>query len=419
MKLVGIDIHNFRCFENIKAEGFHDQMNVIIANNGGGKTAFLDALIMIVSTFLNRIAEGQSKTPKRGDIRLKFLENSIEKATPLVLKARIDVGENKMIEFSRELNSEKGKLTTMNAKDFILWGEDQNIKVKKGIDVKLPLLSYYATGRIFTERKNTGTEAGGSRLRGYYNATETTSNYVFIKKWFKTEELKRLQSKESSLIQYNEAGLESVKHVLVNAIESALECYYDIEYDDISFYFSDKRRLPVFMLSDGYRSIISLFVDIATRCFLLNPNLGKEAPILTKGIVMIDEIDLHLHPSWQRGIVGKLQQCFPNIQFFVTTHSPQVLSSVKNGYIYQVSPQELRKMDTVYGQDSNYILRASMEVAERPVEVWEKIELYNKLVDEGKGNEEQAKSLRKEIEDIFGENPVELIESDLKLGLIK
>ncbi|WP_240623971.1 AAA family ATPase [Ahniella affigens] len=87
-------------------------------------------------------------------------------------------------------------------------------------------------------------------------------------------------------------------------------------------------ELPVGMLSDGIRSMLTLVADVAFRAVKLNPNFGPYAPTEVQGIVLIDEVDMHLHPAWQQTVLSSLQEAFPRIQFIVTTHSPQVLSTV-------------------------------------------------------------------------------------------
>ncbi|MGB8922932.1 MAG: AAA family ATPase [Pseudomonas sp.] len=87
--------------------------------------------------------------------------------------------------------------------------------------------------------------------------------------------------------------------------------------------------LKVSQLSDGIRNIVALAADIAYRCIKLNPHLGITAPHQCTGVVLIDEVDMHLHPAWQQTVIPDLLGAFPNIQFIVTTHSPQVITSVQ------------------------------------------------------------------------------------------
>ena len=105
--------------------------------------------------------------------------------------------------------------------------------------------------------------------------------------------------------------------------------------------------MPFHLLSDGYRNMIGMVADIAYRAAVLNPQLGSEAAKLTPGIVLIDEIDLHLHPKWQRRVVEDLKRTFPKIQFFATTHSPFIIQSLKANELIN-----LDNRDGEYGKKS-------------------------------------------------------------------
>lgn len=89
--------------------------------------------------------------------------------------------------------------------------------------------------------------------------------------------------------------------------------------------------LPFQMLSDGYRNVIKIILDIATRMCILNPYLKGEALKKTSEIVLIDEVDLSLHPTWQKRIMGILKEQFPRIQFICATHSPFIIQSLEEG----------------------------------------------------------------------------------------
>ena len=88
-------------------------------------------------------------------------------------------------------------------------------------------------------------------------------------------------------------------------------------------------RMPVSQLSDGYKCTISLIADIAYRMAILNPQLLNKVLVETEGIILIDEVDLHLHPKWQKRILKDLMDIFPKVQFIVSTHAPEVINSVK------------------------------------------------------------------------------------------
>ena len=107
--------------------------------------------------------------------------------------------------------------------------------------------------------------------------------------------------------------------------------YWDLEWDELTIDVtigSHPQRLPFHLLSDGYRNVVGMAADIAYRMATLNPDLLERVIGETPGIVMIDEIDLHLHPKWQRQVVGHLLRTFPQVQFVATTHSPFIIQSL-------------------------------------------------------------------------------------------
>jgi predicted ATP-binding protein involved in virulence len=116
-------------------------------------------------------------------------------------------------------------------------------------------------------------------------------------------------------------------------------------------------------LSEGEKMLIQLIADISRRLTLANPSL--ENPLEGTGIILIDEIELHLHPKWQRNILPALTKTFPNIQFIVTTHSPQVLSNVPNGSVFAIEDGKVHPVNS-FGQDSNSLLWKNFNITEHP-----------------------------------------------------
>jgi predicted ATP-binding protein involved in virulence len=157
-------------------------------------------------------------------------------------------------------------------------------------------------------------------------------------------------------------------------------------------------------LSDGEKNLIALVGDIARRLSIANPN--DEEPLKGDGIILIDEVDLHLHPAWQRLIIPKLTELFPNCQFFVTTHSPQVLSHVKpeNIFLLKNKNNELSwtKPEESYGKNTDRILEDILGVDARPKEEKDTLRLIYELIQ--KNDIENAKSKIKELESLIGKD---------------
>jgi predicted ATP-binding protein involved in virulence len=162
-------------------------------------------------------------------------------------------------------------------------------------------------------------------MLGYVNCLDPTSNPNVLMRWLKTMEIAALQRGESILV------LDAVKTAIANCLEDCQSVRYDILEDELITTFNDGRILPFRMLSDGFRNIFGMVADIAYRAAVLNPQLGRDAAQQTSGIVLIDEIDLHLHPKWQRRVVDDLKKTFPKIQFVATTHSPFIIQSLREG----------------------------------------------------------------------------------------
>ena len=160
--------------------------------------------------------------------------------------------------------------------------------------------------------------------------------------------------------------------------------------------FEDGRAAPWSELSDGYHVFTALVADIARRAVMLNEFDGAEAPAKVEGVVLIDEIDLHLHPRWQREALPRLRDVFPKLQLIVTTHSPQVLSSAENRQVRQLidsRPQEHGVF--VEGRDTNAILREYMHTEDRSAEGTAALRSLHDCIDQGR--HEEAVKLYEEL----------------------
>ncbi len=182
----------------------------------------------------------------------------------------------------------------------------------------------------------------------------------------------------------------------------------------------DNETLRLNQLSSGEINLLMLISDITRRLlsiFELNSLYSSQEEIVTteeiqqsEGIVLIDEIELHLHPKWQRNIVPALTKTFPNIQFIITTHSPQVLSYVPNGSAFSIENGKAYPVHS-YGRDNEWILETIMNDIARPKEIQEKLDELFDLVKANKIDE--AKQLRREIASSIGEDEGELLKADI------
>ncbi|MCX6380127.1 MAG: AAA family ATPase, partial [Armatimonadetes bacterium] len=171
-------------------------------------------------------------------------------------------------------------------------------------------------------------------------------------------------------------------------------------------------RLLINQLSDGEKCLIAMVGDIARRYAIANPNLTN--PLEGYGVAMIDEIELHLHPGWQRAIIPRLESAFPNCQFIVTTHSPQVISEVKKEGVYLLKKDgTVERPSSSYGRDSNSILEELMGVSERPEKFVNLIKQIYREIDSGEID--KAKAFTQELLNEVGEDEPELVRLNMLL----
>ncbi|MFC4995656.1 AAA family ATPase [Rubritalea tangerina] len=157
------------------------------------------------------------------------------------------------------------------------------------------------------------------------------------------------------------------------------------------------QELDVRQLSQGEKSLMALVGDISRRLAMMNPSL--ENPLHGNGIILIDEVDMHLHPRWQRKIVTNLRRAFPKCQFILTTHSPLVISDPKNVNTLMLDNGEMRHVENLYGLDANLVLSREMGVPVRNAEVDHAIDTIYELIQDNELDlaEERLKDLRLDL----------------------
>ncbi len=322
MRIDKLTVKNFRGFAEQSFE-FNKQFNILIGDNATGKTSILDALSIAMGSFLLGIKDVSGRHIRGEDIRYIFSKEGGRThkrwLTPVEVKTSgFVLGKN--IEWSRELKSVKGRTTAIDAKAIKSLAEKAQEKIINSENEILPLLSYYGTSRLWIQKKDTEQDARLSReALAYLNALEHESDHKMFFKWFvKNQRIERQKGSNKQLL--------AVKKAMLGMIDDCEDIIFDEEHEELIVKFKNGEMYLFSSLSDGQRNLLGLAADVAYRMALLNPRL-EDKICETNGIVLIDELDLHLHPKWQREIVGKLKAAFSNIQFFATTHSPFIVQS--------------------------------------------------------------------------------------------
>lgn len=404
MVIKRVNLKNFRGFEDISVK-FSPHFNVIIGDNGSGKTALINGLTVAMSSFFLGIDGVPSRSIHLNDIRLANYENSYEYQLPVevISSGRIASQE---LEWSREVVSKGGATRRKNAQNIKKVAQSLQRQVRAGQHVDLPLIAYFPAGRMWEIPAKTSLVHQGSRLRGYEKAILPTANYKFLSEWFKTKELAALQHGKEMF------ELNVVRRAVRHCIEECENIYYDMTTDALVMKLTDGTILPFNCLSDGFKNMMAIVSDIAYRCVTLNPHLRQNA-LLSSGVVLIDEVDLHLHPSWQTRIVGNLASTFPHIQFIVTTHSALILRALtETDKIIKLQDNTINYISHTYGRDVDDLLRYAMDTTIKNQD----LEDYIELIEMGRGASDEAAQLRAKIERLSGPDYHKLAEADALLA---
>lgn len=354
MRIKNIDIKNFRCYEAATLN-FHPHINIMVGVNGTGKTSVLEAIRILLGGIYCEIDKVENKitmpTITEDDVRLHNLEFQFDSKIEGSMELDAHLAHNQEATWDRWLEKKGGKTKFRKSKDVKALSSRIQEIIRHGEKEAVPLIAYYSTDRYKKEKRNTGFEADGSRLRGYYNALDTMSNSWFFLNIIRTETYAEIQEGTSSPI------LKLVYDVIRQCVPNCKELQHNIKQDRLIIKLDNGEQMPYGALSDGVRSVLSLAMELALRCYLLNPYLGENAAKLTSGVVLIDEIDLHLHPEWQLHIVNDLAKVFPRVQFIMSTHAPLVISSIKEGKIFSIADQQVYDFPNQYGQKTDQILK--------------------------------------------------------------
>ncbi|PWQ96581.1 AAA family ATPase [Leucothrix pacifica] len=426
MKIERLYLSNFRRFRELEIS-FDSKLTVLVARNGQGKTTILDAATAALGPFTGAFDLGKSKHIEVRDARYLRKEDrsDSEQQFPVVIKADFDLLDEPVI---RELNSVKSKTTTKGSAHLNKLGKDLMEQVRQLQDINLPMLAYYGSGRLWNSHKNMQRKAvlSESRSMGYEDCFSSASSFTQVQQWMSKATFAALQQQsmeayEGYPLQDQIDGIkQTVNRVLQNQEWSGF--HYSMQHEELAMTHADLGVLPVSLLSDGVRAMVSLVADMAWRCAKLNPYLGKDAQTKAKGIVFIDEVDMHLHPQWQQTVIGSLRESFPNIQFIVTTHSPQVLSTVPAECIRVLKNQtdsetgELESTAKAPGHQSLGVASADVMATIQGVDPIPDVEPahwlteFKSLITNSQLETERAQELKDKIMDHFGEHHQEWLE---------
>lgn len=413
MRIDNIKITNFKNFSEANLH-FEKGVNLLVGSNGSGKTSILEAINVAIGAFfgsqeqkLHRVIEFDEIKITRG---IRARTSTIAANTELIGK-----------EWSRTIK----KSTKANDKKLIKSASDYGYSFFNKFEdpndeTVAPILAFYSTQRLFKDAYLSGKQkydVANGRRNGYLQCLKENAIKSVINEWLGNAVTKRatLQIKKIENIDFVLDNVEqAIKKTLITLLHLPanfnLEIYQDPYFDNELFVSYDKEHnLPISYYSDGFRNILYLIIDIVWRISQLNPWLSSLEEISEKafGVITIDEIDLHLHPKWQAQVISLIQLLFPNIQFFITTHSPTVVANFQNGSLYIIDNSEVNKCgDKYFGKQINNILRNILGASDRHIPTQHQVDLLFRYIDEN--NREQYTPLLQSLIDLLGMEDAEI-----------
>lgn len=361
IQLNRLHLRNFRGLRETDIS-FDERLTVFIGNNGAGKTTVLDGLAYFLK-YLESLITGMGYNPNITG--LKDLDVNIH-ASEAELSLEMELNDAvHSLHIGINRDSFEIPVSSTQVGDDSIYDLQTEVYegLGKGQKMHLPVLAYYGANSLTIRPDDiAGNEAVENEYRGIYNAYKnglSASGFRFqdFFKWFDLQQKIGLQKGKND-------KLDAVRVAISAMLSEGDIAYGDLHVDwnetgDILELPKGDDRLNVLMLSSGEKTLLTLVADLARRLAIANPH---SASPLTEGagIVLIDEIDLHLHPRWQRRVVPKLLEIFPKVQFVVTTHSPVILTEIASKHIRILDDGKVYGAEESLGRKVDYSLSVLM-----------------------------------------------------------
>lgn len=368
MRIGTLFLNDFRGIRELKLD-LKGRNTILFGINGAGKTTILSAVNLLYSSIINRIVNQRFKQK----IKLELADIKSGKASAKIAADFIFEKEEESYHYFRKISHDNKRIHSLSQLEKLVHhfeelyvGEsivdEENNLVIKNPDFNLPIFVNYGVNRLVLKtplRARTGSEF--TQYSAFEGAIKNQIAFEKLFEWFLEQELFETQKQKADR-KYEDKSLGAVKKAML----AMLDGYTDIHI--VARPYSMKvtkgsEILDILQLSDGEKCTLALFGDLARRLALANPSL--ENPLMGSGVVLIDEVELHMHTSWQRKVVGVLKDTFPNVQFVITTHSPQVLGEIGDDFniislFKETDNIQCDFISSLYGLDSNTVLEDAL-----------------------------------------------------------
>ena len=460
MKLAKIDITYFRCFESLPVK-LHPDINVFVGANGAGKSSILDAIaIALYEIVAANGGGGKSQRKMQGAALLPtdiYIDptvlNAFVKLKPFVqiramasdyyyiddnsLKPVLD--EESVLEWTEHITyrpptsfsydtSASERVSELHRYITHLWEE---IRKSPQALIPFPVVAYYRATRRMGGMPELGDifKLDLARNKAFVSALDAAANFTAMCQWFYLREnaefRANVNAQNGDSTEF--ADLRAVRQALKLTIEGLERVYFDGSPPrlmvEIREFDGNTRAFELAQLSDGYRNLLALVLDFARRLAQANPNWPN--PLEAPGILLIDEIELHLHPRWQQQVIPALRAAFPNTQLIVSTHSPAVLTTVRREHIKLLGAdhqfEQIPNDVGTYGADNSRVLAEVFGTYPRPQNIGTVniLREYLQLIEKNDGETDKAKIKRKELDTALGTSDPDLLRADLRIKQLK
>lgn len=410
MILKKLHISNFKMFEEITLE-FKPGFNLLLGDNGVGKTTVLEAATVAVSGFLAGMEDVSTRNIYKDDIHYQIVKdnngipNKLYKE-PVEVESTLNYDGSDYTWSRVKKGATVSSRTSINPRDILKVSRELINSTEHKI---LPLISYQSASRHWVSARSDANEKKRKELHnrrcGYLGCMEKTANLASINNWCKQMEWGSVRMNHISE-NYQQFGKIVSKFMSIMNDGVVSEVIFNPN-SEFLLYCEDGEYKAISDLSAGYQSVLNLILDLAYRMAILNPDEGDNIPN-AEGIVLIDEIDSNLHPKWQWRIIDALTETFPNVQFIAATHSPIIVSSCKNANIISIDEeQNIRYIGDSYAFSVNEILKDILGYYMRPAKVENLIEEFEKRMDREEYN--LAKNALENLTELLGEKHPKVI----------
>ncbi len=381
MRIDQLTVQNFKKFAE-QTFTLHPQFTLLVGENGSGKTSVLDALAVSMGVWLVNVPDTSLQNSRRNilatEIRLEAAvagdRTQFREKLPVVVRTSGQIGGYEHVTWARQVKEGGRRTTNIDAKEALDVVADIYRRDAAGEPIICPVLAYYGAGRAWlpsNQRLPAEAKPNGPARRwaAFYDCFNERIRFDELRAWFHRETT--AAGNRGGRIR---PGFEVVRGAVLSCVPQADGLWFDPDRGEIVLSIAGHAQ-PFDNLSAGQRMMLALVADIAIKAvtqnaFLLPPDaLGPDDEPLprvlqqTPGMVLIDELDVHLHPTWQRRVAVDLKKIFPSIQFVCTSHSPQVVGELPRDQIRLLDAEQVETPPVALGADSNWILDHVMQGA--------------------------------------------------------